>query len=73
MPQADPELRAEWWPADDPTGITTAIKFLEAAGYVLRDDWNWTAPKRRLEAKELRAVQYLIDEFDFGPVMVSLS
>ena len=62
MPQANGELRNEWH--DD----ATAARFLEAAGYTLRPDWIWEWPKpfRPATPKEIRAVTYLIDEWDFG-------
>lgn len=65
MPQATEELRAEW-------GIETekAIKFLENAGFVLRQDWQWERPKDRyhVTGKEHRAIWYLVEEWDFGGI-----
>ena len=62
MPQASSDLRDEW-PNDG-----AAIRFLQAQGYVLRRDWIWEWPKppRAATPQEIRAVTYLIDEWDFG-------
>lgn len=68
MPQASPELRAEW--IDD----ETAIKFLVARGYQLTRKWQWKSPKDAAGNKvsptaiELRAIRYLFDEWDFDGI-----
>jgi hypothetical protein len=65
MPQASPELAAEW--QDD----ETAIKFLIARGYQLTRKWQWKPPKdasgNLVEPTDIerRAIRYLIDEWDF--------
>ena len=67
MPQAIDELRREWWPADDPTGIDTAIGYLRARGYTLSvHEGGWSGPGREPTDKEQRAIRYLMDEWDFG-------
>jgi hypothetical protein len=70
MPQASQELRDEWWHDGDEDPIKRAVKFLQAAGYKFNRDWTWTAPQppRDMADKEARAIQYLIDEWDFGGV-----
>lgn len=63
MPQATDELRAEW-------GIETekALYFLRAAGYRLTNSWTWVPPRRESTEMELRAIEYLIQEWDFGGI-----
>ena len=63
MPQAPEELRAEW-------GDDKAIRFLEAAGYVLTRNWEWELPSpgHVPTAKELSAISYLFHEWDFGGI-----
>lgn len=64
MPQASDELRAEWNGPDD----ATAIKFLTDAGYKLTRGWEWLLPVPNHEPteKEISAIQFLVDEWDFG-------
>lgn len=65
MPQASPELAAEW--CDD----ETAIRFLVARGYRLNRKWQWVRPKDASGKPinptdvERRAIQYLFEEWDF--------
>ncbi len=63
MPQASPELRAEWKDDQD------AIRYLRERGYVLRRDWSWRPPTiaddPASHAKAHRALEYLIWEWDF--------
>ena len=68
MPQATDELRAEWRHGDEDGGERLAIRFLTEAGYMLRDDWQWRPPARPPTQRELSAIDYLIDEWDYGPV-----
>lgn len=64
MPTASAALRAEW----DGPGEETAMAFLQRAGYRQRRDWTWQAPDGHTPTdKELRAIQFLIDEWDMGP------
>jgi hypothetical protein len=67
MPQASAELQDEWRHGEDGGGDDLAIQFLRAAGYVLRRDWTWRRPQppRNPTDKELSAVRYLMDEWDF--------
>ena len=62
MPQSTPELQAEW--GDD----STAVEYLKAAGYRLNRDWSWSLldPLQRPTVKEIRAITYLIQEWDFA-------
>lgn len=64
MPQASEELRREW----NGPGEDTAVKFLEYHGYVMHQrTYTWVAPQgHKPTAKELRAIQFLMDEWDFG-------
>jgi hypothetical protein len=63
MPQATEELRREWGIAD-----SRAIKFLNDRGYKLTRDFRWQKPHPNMKptAKELRAIEFLIQEWDFG-------
>ena len=60
MPQATPELRAEW--EDD----QVAMKYLRDNGYKLLKTWWWLAPDREPTPKEIRAIDYMFQEWDFG-------
>lgn len=62
MPQSTPERRKKW--VDD----QKAMNFLRYWGYTLRDDWTWKAPDRRPTTVELDAVQFLVEEYDFGGI-----
>lgn len=62
MPEASSELREEWGIMD-----SIAIQYLEGNGYVLTSDWTWVTPPNHVPtSKECRAIQFLIDEWDFG-------
>lgn len=69
MPQASDEQHAEW----NGPGDATAIKYLEDAGYDLTRSWCWIKPstKHIPTEKEISAVRFLIDEWDFGPIVNS--
>jgi hypothetical protein len=64
MPQATDEQREEWnGPSDQ-----TALKFLQDAGYKLTPHWTWKHKDsaHKPTEKEISAVCFLIDEWDFG-------
>ncbi|MBS7811199.1 hypothetical protein [Roseococcus pinisoli] len=62
MPQADPELRAEW-----PGGDDEATSYLEERGYVLLRTWDYVIPPfHQITDRELSAILYLQDEWDWG-------
>ena len=64
MPQTTPERRARW-----PGGDAEAIKYLEGRGYTLRKNWMWAAPPGHTHSeKDVDALVYLIEEWDFGGV-----
>lgn len=67
MPQATEEQRAEWNGPDD----STAMKYLEDAGYKLARSWCWIkpSPKHTPTEKEISAAQFLIDEWDYGGII----
>jgi hypothetical protein len=73
MPTADEELRREWRHYDEDGGDRMAMRFLEDAGYRLRRDWQWTPPKpdHLPTDREVSAVYYLVDEWDFGGIYFS--
>lgn len=61
MPQATPELQAEW--QDD----TTAENYLFERGCKLLRSWDWVVPDEPgLTAKMYRALQYMAQEWDYG-------
>jgi hypothetical protein len=66
MPQTTSE-RAARWPGKD----AQAISFLEGRGWTLTRDWNWRMPKgvTKPTGREVDAVQYLIEEWDFGRIV----
>jgi hypothetical protein len=63
MPSAAPELQAKW-----PGGDAEALGVLAAVGYKNNPDWTWTRPKPGHEPteRELSAICYMIDEWDYG-------
>lgn len=63
MPQTSAE-RAARWPGHD----TEAIDFLVDRGFLLLYDWTWRRPEpgRPHSPRELDALVYLIEEWDFG-------
>lgn len=65
MPTASPELRAAW-----PGGDSEAVLYLEAQGYQLTKQWEWIkpTPDHKITEREGSAIDYLIDEWDFGGV-----
>lgn len=65
MPQASDEQRAEFG-----VDSSLAIKFLETRGFKLTDHFDWIPPVDHdvLTPKEIRAIVFLIDEWDFGDI-----
>jgi hypothetical protein len=63
MPQASDEQRTEWGIDDAPV-----IAFLENRGYKLTRQWTWVlpTPDHHPTEKEISAICFLIDEWDFG-------
>ena len=62
MPQTTPE-RAARWPGMD----AEAIECLEAGGWKLGRDYVWRHPDgKKPTEREIDAVIYLIEEWDFG-------
>lgn len=66
MPQAAPELRAQW-----PGGDKEAINHLQDRGYRLNRGWAWIRPFAQTipTERDLSAIQYLIDEWDFDGLL----
>ena len=66
MPQTSPE-RAARWPGMD----HQAMKYLEDQGYRLSRSWHWYAPSKTHipTEKEMDAILYLIEEWDFGGII----
>jgi hypothetical protein len=64
MPQASDKQRARWGLSD-----SKATQFLEQHGYKLMPDFLWVAPSdREPTEQELDAIQFLVDEWDFGGI-----
>jgi hypothetical protein len=63
MPQTTPERRARW-----PGGDQGAIDHLKTQGYRLLKGWTWVKPSPAHEPteREIDAIIYLIEEWDFG-------
>lgn len=63
MPQSTPERRKRW--GLDPANAET---FLKDQGYRLARGWVWIIPEgQKLPTDDERdAIQYLIEEWDFG-------
>ena len=63
MPTACQELRDEFGVDDQPV-----IAFLESQGYRWTRDgrYEWIAPNREPTRKELRAMTFLVQEWDWG-------
>jgi hypothetical protein len=59
-------LNREWNGPDD----ATAINFLRKQGYRRTRGWHWRLPKpdHVPTEKELRAIQFLIEEWDWGGI-----
>lgn len=73
MPSSSPELRRRWADADGRITDAVAVSYLEGRGFTLRRDWHWEPPADRrpveLTDDEDSAVTYLIEEWDYGPVI----
>jgi hypothetical protein len=63
MPQASEVLRLEWNGPSD----RDAVAYLRGRGYVLQRDWFWRVPPNTVPTdKDIRAVRFLFDEWDYG-------
>lgn len=71
MPTATDEDRAQWREQDGSIGEHRPIRFLEIRGFELGPDWYWRLPpnRDRPNEEELSAIYYLVDEWDYGPVL----
>lgn len=63
-PQTTPERAARW--RDD----QHAMDFLEERGYTLLRNWQWRKPEpgHKATEKELDAIIYLVEEWDFDGI-----
>jgi len=67
MPQATEAMRKRWKHYSPGGGDELATKYLQERGYALTKDWYWVIPPRHKPTKkEIDAVAYLCDEWDFG-------
>lgn len=66
MPQATDEHRDRW----HGPGEQYAIDFLQRRGYFLRRDWTWRPVNRPPTPDEIDAVNFLVEEWDFGSIEI---
>jgi hypothetical protein len=66
MPSTTPDREARW-----PGGDSQAIDYLMKQGYSMTKDWCWVKPTddHKPTEKEIDAVIYLIEEWDFGGIL----
>ncbi len=68
MPSSSDFLRTKW--ADSEGNITDAVaqKYLEDKGFILTEKWFWKLPNPNyhITDDDFSAIQYLIEEWDFG-------
>ncbi len=68
MPQATDEQR-RLWGENGGVGEGKAIQYLNNAGYILRRNWTWQKPEGHIPTEEeIGAIDFLIDEWDFGGI-----
>lgn len=69
MPQSTPERRARWGVMDG-----KATRYLASRGWTLRRDWHWSPPQVGYEPDETErdAIIFLIEEWDFGGILMRL-
>lgn len=69
MPQASDAQRRRWGGRHG-VGEDKAEGFLKSRGYVLTRQWYWTLPKpdHYVTAEEADAMQFLMDEWDYGGI-----
>lgn len=70
MPSGSPTRHTRW--GDD----SNAVAYLQRQGYVLNRNWLWEPPPRikswsDVAVLEEDAVIYLIEEWDYGGVLIS--
>lgn len=68
MPQATDELR-RW--AEEKFGTLDCCvvqEWLEARGFKLSQAWVWSRPARPISAEERDAIEFLIQEWDYGGI-----
>lgn len=67
MPQANSELQRQW-----PGGDREAIHYLQNRGYRLTGRWEWLLPHDETvpSDRDWSAIAYLIEEWDFGPLLL---
>ena len=65
MPQTTPE-RGERWDNH------MAVDHLKGGGWILRRDWVWWHPDKTRQPtnRELDASRYLVEEWDYGGIVV---
>ncbi len=68
MPQASDELRQEWG-GEQGIAEDKAEDFLAERGIVIRHFMFFIEKDRVLTSREVRAIQFLQDEWDYGSVV----
>ena len=77
MPQASEKDRA--WARKKFGGITdsTIVDWLQSQGYVLNEAWQWRLPpgtnQKNMPKDEVRAIVFLMDEWDYGGLEIKLT
>lgn len=63
----------EWEDAPGASGQLMAVQFLIHNGFIL-DSYKWFPPLdgRDPTDKQIRAIQYLIDKWSYGPLAISI-
>lgn len=76
MPQATDELRAKIVARFGSIDCGPVVDWLRARGFTLTPDWLWDLPVSRatngsmnLTDEECDAINFLVDEWDFGGVI----
>jgi hypothetical protein len=67
MPQASDEQRAAWGGMQG-VGDDKALDHLQGRGFVLTRSWEWRKPSPDyvVDADDAGAINFLIDEWDYG-------
>jgi hypothetical protein len=69
MPSSSEELRREWANLYGDITDKVASRYLHKKGWILTKDWTWVLPEHyRPTEQDLRAVQYLFEEWDYGGI-----
>jgi hypothetical protein len=77
MPQASDELREliNFICPNNGMSDEGPVKFLVERGYKLRDNYEWDMPKEEhwVSDKELLCLRFLVEEWDYGGIVTTVS